>query len=488
MKVRTIALFAASSFLPGFLQAQNPSIYKVGLTQTYPTLSAAVSAAAANGGAADIQVDAGTYTDDFPQTITSNITIEGVGGIAKFVATQPPPNQKGILDVSGTVTLRYLDLSGAAVGDLNGAGIRYENGTLLVQNCFIHDNEVGLLANGDSAGSITIDHSEFAHNGNSEGDSHNIFMGGYPGTGDVVGKFTLTNSYIHDANPGSDEIKSDALVTDIENNRIFDNNSGSAYSINALAGGKVTIRNNIVEQGPNGQNPNFFAVGGGDTVYPGSSVTAAGNTIVNDLLSLNVRGFYNPTGIAISADGNKLYGILPGAFLRSASNTSLLLLRPALDMSSPIQDPAAPGAGISYTSWYELVNGNGSCLDDFASLKLNGAPVVSSVCAAQQFHEQWQFRPTDSGYYAILNRNVPGSGVTVGYPGTLGGAAVNLWQITGSATQQWLPVPVGNGLYQFVNRANGRCLNVSGAAANSGVQVSDCNGSGAQAFRLVLQP
>ena len=66
----------------------------VGPGEEYSTLSAAV-AASQDGDV--IEVNAGTYTNDFPEEIDDSITIEGVGGLASFVATEPPPNEKGIL-------------------------------------------------------------------------------------------------------------------------------------------------------------------------------------------------------------------------------------------------------------------------------------------------------------------------------------------------------------------------------------------------------
>jgi len=58
---------------------------------------------------------------------------------------------------------------------------------------------------------------------------------------------------------------------------------------------------------------------------------------------------------------------------------------------------------------------------------------------------------------------------------------------TAGTNQQWQPVSVGNGYYRFVARHSGKCLDVPGASINDGVQLQqwDCNGSGAQAFRLV---
>ena len=130
----------------------------VGAGQAYATLSAAV-AASRDGDV--IAVQAGTYVNDFA-TISKDITIVGVGGMANFVATVAPPNGKGILVTQSDVTIQNLSFSGAAVADRNGAGIRYEGGNLVVIDSYFHDNQIGLLANSDPNGTIRIVGSEFA--------------------------------------------------------------------------------------------------------------------------------------------------------------------------------------------------------------------------------------------------------------------------------------------------------------------------------------
>ena len=62
------------------------------------TISAAV--AASHDGDV-IAVQAGTYANDFA-TISTDITLHGVGGMANFVATVAPPNGKGILVTRAT--------------------------------------------------------------------------------------------------------------------------------------------------------------------------------------------------------------------------------------------------------------------------------------------------------------------------------------------------------------------------------------------------
>jgi hypothetical protein len=53
-----------------------------------------------------------------------------------------------------------------------------------------------------------------------------------------------------------------------------------------------------------------------------------------------------------------------------------------------------------------------------------------------------------------------------------------------------MPVAVGNGQYKLVGVGSGRCLDVPAASAANGVrlQIYDCNGTAAQAFRLSPQP
>jgi len=191
----------------------------VGPGQQFKTLTAAVAAAQVGD---DIQVQAGTYTNDFPNYV-NGLTIEGVGGQVNLVATQQPPNNKAILDVGGNTTLKNLSFSGVTDGDANGAGVRYEGGNLTVVNSVFSGNQDGLLGNVDPNGTITIDHSEFYGNGTNAGNTHNIYIGD-------IKQFTLTNSYIHDANVGH-EVKSRAENNTITGNRIFDNGSTSSYSI-----------------------------------------------------------------------------------------------------------------------------------------------------------------------------------------------------------------------------------------------------------------
>jgi hypothetical protein len=130
----------------------------VGTGKQYRTVAGAV-AAARDGDV--IQVQAGTYTNDFA-IVGKKVSIVGVGGMARLVATTAIGNGKAILVTTTDVTLDHVEFAGARVADRNGAGIRYEGGKLIVRKCYFHDNENGILANASATGTISIAGSEFA--------------------------------------------------------------------------------------------------------------------------------------------------------------------------------------------------------------------------------------------------------------------------------------------------------------------------------------
>src|ERR1700760_371308 len=119
------------------------NVLTVGVGQQYATIEAAV-AAANSGDTVDVQ--AGTYTNDFV-SISKNLTLQAVGGVVTMVATLAPPNGKAIIDEGApgvSVTINGFDVSGAAVADGNGAAIRYEGGNLTLNNVYFHNNQEGL--------------------------------------------------------------------------------------------------------------------------------------------------------------------------------------------------------------------------------------------------------------------------------------------------------------------------------------------------------
>ena len=154
----------------------------------------------------------------------------------------------------------------------------------------------------------------------------------------------------------------------------------------------------------------------------------------------------------------------------------------------------APGDPISATAWYNIVNQNSTlCVDASAWGYTDGTVIQQYTCGGAQANQEWQFQPTDGGYYEIVNRNALS---TAGLPVVLqvtGGpwaianqVGIQLWDYAGATNQQWMPVPMGNGVYKFVARNSSKCLDVPDAssAALIPLQQYDCNETAAQSYTL----
>ncbi len=319
------------------------SILTVGVGQQYSTIAAAVNASSSGD---TVKVLAGTYTNDFV-TIGHNLTLQAVGGIVTMNATVAPPNGKAIIDEGGsgvTVKIDGFELTGASVGDGNGAGVRYEGGALTLTNDYIHGNQDGILGAPDANGSITIDHSEFVNNGAGDGRTHNIYIGD-------IANFTLTNSLVTGAVVGH-EVKSRAQNNDIENNRIVDGPGGTAsYDIDLPNGGNATIANNVIEKASTAQNPYFITSGEEGVAYASNTLSVTGNTIVNDDASGSVALVRNLTGTTATVASNTVYGLTSGQLGTgiAASGTTYLTAEPALNMAVPFSVAAAASTSTTTT-------------------------------------------------------------------------------------------------------------------------------------------
>lgn len=321
----------------------------VGPGQQFSTIAAAV-AASRDGDV--LLVQAGTYTNDFA-TISTKITIQGVGGMAKLVATVPPPDGKGILVTNTDVTLDHLELTGAKVPDMNGAGVRYQGGDLLMTNCYVHGNQTGLLANPVADGTVTIRNSEFARNAATDF-SNNIYV-------NKIAKLTIEDSYIHDASVAH-QVKSRAAMTVITDSRIQDGGGTGSYSIDLPNGGVAVLRNNDIQQGPASQNPAIVHFGGEGTPYPGSSLVIEGGTVLNQLDSVSTRLLLNQTATTAEIRDVDVFGLGPSQIASgpaTVSGLTTLATAPPLDTSAPwvSTPPTTSGQVLTGTGGVDTLSG-----------------------------------------------------------------------------------------------------------------------------------
>jgi len=151
-----------------------------------------------------------------------------------------------------------------------------------------------------------------------------------------------------------------------------------------------------------------------------------------------------------------------------------------------------PDSGITILpgARFAIINGGDQLCLAAANGTTNGTPVAQLVCATGDTSQQWQFVATDSGYYQVVNVNADLVMQVTGGEGNIADhAKVELWSWGDLLNQQWRPFPTGNGSYSFTARHSGLCLDVPNALPTPGLQLvqSDCNGSGAQSFQLLLQ-
>ncbi len=219
---------------------------QVGPGQTYATPCAAIAAA----GAGDtILIDAaGHYDGDVCAWSTNGLTLRGINGRPRIDAAGNNAQGKAIWVISGDdTTIDTIELSGCHVPDANGAGIRQQGANLTVRNAYFHDNENGILASEHAGSTITIEQSEFAHNGAGDGQSHNLYIG-------HVDRLVFRYNWSHDALVGH-LLKSRAATNVIEYNRLTgEAGSSESYEINLPNGGLSYVIGNLIEQPTTTQN------------------------------------------------------------------------------------------------------------------------------------------------------------------------------------------------------------------------------------------
>ncbi|HYD30863.1 MAG TPA: right-handed parallel beta-helix repeat-containing protein [Azospirillaceae bacterium] len=324
----------------------------VGSGQTFARLSDAI-AASADGDT--ILVQGGDYVDDFA-TVNSKITIKGVNGMARLIATQRIGNGKGILVTNTDLTVENIEFSGARVADRNGAGIRYQGGNLTVRNCYFNGNENGVLANENRTGRIEILNSEFARNGYGDGYTHGIYIG-------KVASLRVNGSYFHDTVEGH-HIKSRAQTTVIENSRLDDGTGTASFNLDLPNGGKVTVRNNVLVQGANSHNNAMVVFGAEGNLWSGSALTMASNTIAN--YKSAGYGIWNPTTITATVSGNRFYRLsdIVHGKARITGSTTLA--------TAPIVDTRHPWTAASTTPTTPVSSGSTGLTGTASGVSLTG--------------------------------------------------------------------------------------------------------------------
>jgi hypothetical protein len=283
-----------------------------------------------------VEIEPGLYAGDAAIWTQNRLTIRGRGGRAHLRADGAQAEGKAIWVIKGSATtIENVEFSGAKVPDRNGAGVRLEGPGLTVRNSYFHDNETGILAGGHLESDIVIEHSEFAHNGFGDGQSHNLYIG-------TVRSFTLRYSYSHHAIVGHN-VKSRAIKNYIVYNRIADEHDGRAsFAIDLPDGGLSFVMGNLIQQGPENDHRTIVAYGSEGYKNLLNELYFVSNTVVNDDPKGGRFVFIRPGADAVRLINNLFAG--PGELLAGKGESRSNLRTAKSDFTNPDKMDYRPNA------------------------------------------------------------------------------------------------------------------------------------------------
>ena len=248
------------------------TVLNVGAGQQYQSLASAIAGANQLGSNVVIKILAGTYANDGGTITASNVTVEGMGGLAKLVGASAGTGGKSAITAAGNnIILTNIDISG--VTGAGNAGVLYTGGTLHLDGVDVHDNQTGVATTNVTGGVLDIETSHIDHNGSVSG-------GGDIDVG-AIGTFTLYGTAVRDA-VGGFEVRSLAQTDTLTYSVVADVSGAADHAVELPQGGKVTIFDTTIERGPNAMTKSMISWGSAGTTYAGSSMTINEAAFIND--------------------------------------------------------------------------------------------------------------------------------------------------------------------------------------------------------------
>ena len=253
--------------------------------------------------------------------------------------------------------------------------------------------------------------------------------------------------------------------------------------------GVVTVNN---ANGSATYNAEYYVLGQASKFVKPGAVRLDSNTFGGG--NLEDVAFRNPDGshalIVQNADTANAR-----TFNVSESGQFFTYTLPARSVATFTWTPSTSGSSpaIDSSKWYTVANANSAkCLDATGGSTANGTALQQWTCTAGNTNQQWQFQPTDSGFYQVVARNATTQAwdVTGGSGATGNGVKIQLWAYGGGTNEQWQAVAQSDGTYRFSPRNNtGNCLDVTDVSTADGALLQQwaCSGGAAQSFRLTAQ-
>jgi hypothetical protein len=183
------------------------------------------------------------------------LTIRGSGAGAVLRADGAHAEGKASIVVrEGDIRIENLEFRGARVPDGNGAGIRFERGRLLVQNCRFHDNQNGILTANFGDAELRVADCEFAQAPEHTLLPHLLYVG-------RIARLMVERSRFSGGRAGH-LLKSRAAVNELRANGFDDGAAGeAAYEVEFPEGGAALLEDNLLVQSPHTRNRTLLAFG-----------------------------------------------------------------------------------------------------------------------------------------------------------------------------------------------------------------------------------
>jgi hypothetical protein len=183
------------------------------------------------------------------------------------------------------------------VPDANGAGIRLEQGNLVVRDSLFRDSESGILAGNDRGGAILVEQSTFSGLGRCDRDldcAHSIYIGAY-------GSLIVRRDRF-ERGRGGHYVKSRAARIEVAECS-FDDSAGhlTNYMIDLSNGATGLIAGNVFVQGRDKENESAFI-----TVAPEGVANSSAGLAVRDNQAEFVPGLRRATAFVADFTGEAI--------------------------------------------------------------------------------------------------------------------------------------------------------------------------------------
>ena len=217
----------------------------------------------------------GTYRGDVAVWRQKRLTIVGGHPRPVLEAAGKSAEDKAIWVLrEGDFVVRNIEFRGTRVADGNGAGIRFERGTLEVDNCVFRDNLNGILTANFADAQLRIRDSLFTDAPQQLSPLPHLLYIGQIGSAEIRGS-TFTNGF------NGHLIKSRAARTLLEDNHIVDAPAGrAAYEVDLPNGGVALLRRNTIGQSTYSRNPVIIAYGAEGSHWPENRLELHDNTLL----------------------------------------------------------------------------------------------------------------------------------------------------------------------------------------------------------------